>query len=62
MSKKNKFLNGGRRSGNRYISTVLSLPISLEEKKMLIQKYIKMERESIKMQLAFYMAQAGGKL
>lgn len=55
---KNKwFLNGGRRSGNRYISTVLSMPISLEEKKILIQKYTDAVRESIRMQLNFY---AGG--
>ena len=58
---KNKwFLNGGRRSGDRYISTVLSMPISLEEKKILIQKYTNAVRESICMQLDFYMAMAGG--
>ena len=54
------FLNVGRRSGDKYISTVLSMPISLEEKTMLIQKYTNAVRESICMQLNFYMAATGG--
>ena len=59
-NKNKRFLNSGRRSGDKYISTVLSMPISLEEKKMLIQKYIDTVKESVCMQLDFYMAMAGG--
>lgn len=66
MSKKRSHLidgrTGGRRSGDSYISTVMSLPISLEEKKVLIQKYAEMVKASIEMQLDFYMAKTGERL